>query len=41
MYRRRDGMVLVEKGVVGVLCVQETRWKGVDGEGGGWSVVCA
>ena len=41
MFRGRDGRESVERGVVGVLCVQETRWKGVGGEGGGWSVVCA
>ena len=40
MFRGRDGRESVERGVVEVLCVQETRWKGVDGEGDGWSV-CA
>ena len=38
---RRDGRESMERGVVGVFCVQETRWKGVGGEGDGWSVVCA
>ena len=31
--RRRDGRESMYRGMVGVLCVQETRWKGVGGEG--------